>query len=233
MMRDRAGRPASALAGRVPALPHPPRVVLHPPADVAGARRPGQRLNVTGAVAKAAVLVEVASHEADRAVVVRMQHRRAGVVGLLPAAVEQLAAEGLVLGVGHVVETDLLPALAPVAGVHVREESRVAGPLHHRVPIRGERREEVLELARDHRAGLRPRQVRPVGCANAFAEGERLAVRVQPAGDRLGVLGQEADQLARRALRAEVARAAVAERFGFDLDDLCARRAGDLTRRVA
>ncbi len=82
-----------------------------------------------GALAQAAVLVEVATHELDRTVVVRVQDGRARVVDLDPAGVEQVSAERLVLGVGDLAEADLLPAVARVAGVDVRQEGRVTRAL--------------------------------------------------------------------------------------------------------
>ena len=78
-----------------------------------------------GALAQAAVLVEVAAHELRGTEVVRVQHGRPRVVDLAPARGEHVTPEGLILGVGDVTEADLLPAPAQVAGVDIREERRV------------------------------------------------------------------------------------------------------------
>ena len=56
--------------------------------------------------------------------------------------------------------------------------------------------------------------------ADALVERERLAVGVEPARHRHGVLRQEADELAGRSLHPEVARPAVPELLGRDLDQL-------------
>ena len=85
-----------------------------------------ERLDVPGRLAQATVLVEVAAHELDRAVVVGMEYGCAGLVDLAPARREHVDAERLVLGVADVAKADLLPAGARVAGVDVREERRVA-----------------------------------------------------------------------------------------------------------
>ena len=76
-------------------------------------------------------------------------------------------------------------------------------------------------------------EVRTEGRAGALVEGERLPERVQPALDRHGILGEEADQIARRALGAEVARAAVAELLGLDLDHFGSGSACDFAGPVA
>ena len=136
------------------------------------------------------------------AVVVRVQDRCGGLVDLDPAGLQQIDAEGLVLGVGDLAKADLLPAGAGVAGVDVREERGVAGALHPRLPAGREPREELGELAGDHRARVGSRQVRPVGGADALFKRERGAVGRGPAGDRGGVLGEEADELAAWCARA-------------------------------
>ena len=82
-----------------------------------------------------AVLVEVAPHELDRPVVMRVQDGGAGVVDLHPAGVEQVGAKRLVLGVGDLAKADLLPAGARVAGVDVGEERLSSGALNHRLPV--------------------------------------------------------------------------------------------------
>ena len=69
--------------------------------------------------------------------------------------------------------------------------------------------------------------------AHALVQGERLAVRVEPALLRHGVLGEEADQVARGALGAEVAGAPVPELLGRDLHQVGTSRTRDLTRAVA
>ncbi len=260
MVGGRARRPAGPLGAAHAPLGHPATVARHGAGDVAGGAGERERLYVAGALAQAAVLVEVAAHELDRPVVVRVQHRGAGVVDLAPAGREQVAPKRLVLGVGDLAEADLLPAGARVAGVDVREERRVAVALNDRASARfaarlpahgavclptgpaarlparrarGEAREELAQLAGDHRAGVRARQVRPVGGADALIERKRLAVGGEPARDGRGVLGEEADQLAGGALGAEVAGAPVAELGGVDLEQLHARRADDLARAVA
>ena len=88
---------------------------------------------------------------------------------------------------------------------------RSPAPLE-RGPAVGEKpAEELGQLARDHRARVGVREVRPEGGAHARVELERLAVGGEPAGLGHGVLGQEADQLPDGALGREVARAPVAE----------------------
>ncbi len=228
-----SGRPSGRAPGRPALLAHPAEIARHLPARGArdGARR--HALDVADRLAQAAVLVEVAPHELDRRVVVSVQNGGTRVVDLEPARVEHRPRERLVLGVRHVGEADLRPAGAGVAGVHVREEDGAVDPLDPGLAVRREALEELGELAGDHRARVRARQVRPVGGAHARDERERLAVGVEPALDRLGVLGQEADQVAGGALGAEVAGAAVPELRGRDLDHLGARGAGDLDGAVA
>ena len=75
--------------------------------------------------------------------------------------------------------------------------------------------------------------MRAIGGTDALLQRERLPVGRGPAGNRRGVLGEKADQLAARALGAEVAGAPVAELGGVDLEQLHSRRAGDLKRAVA
>ena len=101
------------------------------------------------------------------------------------------------------------------------------------MPVRREGSEELGQLAGDHRARVGTRQVRSVGGADVRVERERLAIGREPAGHRRGVLGEEADQLAARALGAEVAGAPVAELGGIDLEQLDPGRTGDLERAVA
>ena len=73
----------------------------------------------------------------------------------------------------------------------------------------------------------------PKAAPDALVQGERIPERVEPAVDRHGVLGEEADQVAGRALGAEVAGAAVAEVLGRDLDHLGSGGAGDFAGAVA
>ena len=194
--------------------------------------RGAERLDVVDRRAQPAVLVEVAAHELDRRVVVRVQDAGAGVVRLAPRRVRgQRAAEGLVLAVAHVVEADLLPARAPVGGVHVRQEGRVARAEDARLVA--EDGEELGQLARDHRARVGAGEVRAEDDADVLGQGERLAHGGQPAGDRGGVLREEGDHVAARALGGEVARPAVAELARLDLDHRGARLARDLLRAVA
>ncbi len=101
------------------------------------------------------------------------------------------------------------------------------------LPGRPEPGEEFGELAGDHGARVRAREVRTVGGSDALLEREGLAVGGQPAGTGGGVLREEADELTRGALGAEVARAPVAELVGIDLEQFDAGRAGDLRRAVA
>ena len=75
-------------------------------------------------VAQPAVLVEVAAHEFDRAVVVGVLHNRGRLVDLAPARRQHRSRERLVLRVRDVLEADLLQQRAQVARVHVREEHR-------------------------------------------------------------------------------------------------------------
>jgi hypothetical protein len=90
--------------------------------------------------------------------------------------------------------------------------------VEHRLAVGREASEELGQLAGDHRARIRPRQVRAEGGSHPLVHGERFAVGVEPAGLRHRVLGQEADQVTRRALGAEVAGAAVPELVWLDLD---------------
>ena len=92
---------------------------------------------------------------------------------------------------------------------------------------RWEAGEELGELARDHRARVGPRQVRAERRADLRVR-ERLPERRQPALAGRRVLGQEADQLAARALRAEVARAPVPELGRIDLQHARAVGARDV-----
>src|SRR5438132_14396865 len=75
--------------------------------------------------------------------------------------------------------------------------------------------------------------MRTVGGADLLIEGEGLEVRREPARARRGVLRQEADQLGRGPFGSEVARAPVPEPPWADLDQLDARRLGDLAGAVA
>ncbi len=75
--------------------------------------------------------------------------------------------------------------------------------------------------------------MRAVGGADALVERECLEIRGQPAGAGRGVLREEADELARRPFRSEVAGAPVREILGCDLEQLDAGRAGYLARAVA
>ena len=125
---DQRARPGDVLTG------HPATVGRDLAAHVGRRRAQRERLDVADGLAQAAVLVEVAAHEVERAVIVGVQDRRARVVDLRPAGGEQLAPEGLVLGVGHLAEADLLPARARVTGVDVGEEGRVALALDDGVP---------------------------------------------------------------------------------------------------
>ena len=102
-----------------------------------------------------------------------------------------------------------------------------------RLALGREPREELLQLARDHRRGIRARAMRAVGRAHLRVERERRTVGIEPARQRRGVLREEADQLARRPLRTQVARAPVAELARLDLKHPHAGRAGDCKRAVA
>ena len=227
------GRPsgrssAPARRGARPVLAHPAPVAGDERAHVAHRRAHADPLDVPDRLAQPAVLVEVAAHELDRRVVVRVQHAGARRVGLPPRGVRgQRAAERLVLAVRDVVEADLLPARPAVRRVHVGEERRVVGAEHaRRVAVGGERREELDQLARDHRARVRPREMRAEDGADVGVERERLAQRGEPAGHRRRVLGEEGDDLGARPLGAEVARAAVPELGRRDLEHLDAGARG-------
>jgi hypothetical protein len=233
VMHGRAARPAGDLRRGQAALAHPAPVRGHEPPDVARARAHAEALDVADGLAQAAVLVEVAAHEAPRWVVVRMQHGRAGMEDLRPAGGEHRTRERLVLGVGHVGEADLLPALAPVGGVDVGQERLVARALEHGRAVGPVQGEELLQLARDHRRRLGAGPVRAVGRADALIELEGLLYGREPSGQRRGVLREEADDVAARALGGEVARAAVAELARRDLEHVGARRARDLDAAVA
>ena len=89
--------------------------------------------------------------------------------------------------------------------------------LDDRPSITSEACEELAQLAGDHRAGVGARQVRPVCGTDVLRELERFAVGLQPSRTGRGVLRQEADQISRRALGAEVARAPVPELLCWDL----------------
>jgi hypothetical protein len=99
--------------------------------------------------------------------------------------------------------------------------------------VRREAGEELGQLARDHGARVRPGQVGSEGGAHPLVQREGLPVCIEPA--RLGnrVLGQEANQVAGGALRAQVARAAVAELMRRDLDERGACSQRHLARAVA
>src|SRR5205814_1228109 len=146
---------------------------------------------------------------------------------------QEVATEGLVLGVGHVAKADLLPAGPGVAGVHVGQELGVAPPLDRGPSLRREPGEELGELAADHRAGVGAGQVGPVGGAHAGVGRERRRVGRQPRGEGRGAPGEEAEELAGRPLGPEVAGAAMAELVGRDLEHLHARRARDRRRAIA
>src|SRR4051794_10771281 len=75
--------------------------------------------------------------------------------------------------------------------------------------------------------------MRAVSRADAVPECERLAVGGEPAGAGCRILGEEADQLTARSLRAEVAGAPVGELARVDLEPLHPVRPGDLLRAVA
>ena len=107
------------------------------------------------------------------------------------------------------------------------------GVLERRAAGGAEAGEEFGQLARDHRRRVRARQVRAERGADALLQRQCLAERRQPAGQRCRILREEADQLTAGALRAEVARAPVAERRGLDLEQLRAGRARDRGRAVA
>ena len=197
--------------------------------------RTAEALDMPDRVAQAPVLVEVAAHELERAVVVRVQHGGAGVVDLAPAPVGgERAPERLVLAVVDVVEPQGLQAVTAVGRVDVREEGRVAvarRPGGRRG--RGERREELGQLARDHRARVVPGQVGPEHDADRLRDREALAQGGEPPRRRRGVLGQERDHVAARQVGGEVARAPVSELAARDLVDRRARGAGDRDRPVA
>ncbi len=164
----------------------------------------------------------------------RVQHAGARRVGLAPPRMRrERPAERLVLAVGNVVEAQLGPALAPVGRVDVGQERRISRPEHARVaPVWSEGREELDQLARDHRAGLRPRMVRPVDHAHIRIGGERLQQRRAPALDRRRVLGEERHDVRAGGFRPEVASAAVPERGRIDLEHLGPRAACDRGRAV-
>ena len=230
VVEQRARQPTRARRGGRALIAQPALVAHGLPQRVGGA----QALDVPGRVAQAAVLVEIALRELDGAVVVCVPDGGARMEHLRPACLEHRAAEGLVLGVLHVREPDLRPALARVAGVHVRQERQAAPPVHDRPAVRREAREELGQLARDHRArAAREGEVRPERRAHPLVEPERLAVGLEPAVLRHGVLREEADQVSAGALGAEVARAPVAEVLGRDLDQLGAGRACYLAGAVA
>ena len=94
-------------------------------------------------LAQAAVLVEIALREFERAVVVSVADRGVWMEHLHPAGLEHRAPERLVLGVLHVRKAHLGPALARIARVHVREEREIARSLEARPPVRREPGEEL------------------------------------------------------------------------------------------
>ena len=176
MVHGGASRQARLLGAAEALLCRPAPIAGHLRAHLASRGEHAEGLDVTGALAQAAVLVEVAAHELQRAVVVRVQDRRAGLVDLDPAGLQHVGAEGLILGVGDLAKADLLPAGARVAGVDVRQEGGAALSLVdrdvNRIPrcaifvraappiavgwVSLEPREELRQLAGDHRARVGP-----------------------------------------------------------------------------
>ena len=208
-----------------PALAHVPPVGAPPGRGCrAAVERSADRLDVADRLAQAAVLVEVAAHELDRRVVVRVQDGGAGVVGLAPARVRgERAAERLVLAVARRRRSGSPPSTR--AG---RRRSRSTGTSGRRAEDARLRRRRWRRTrsARARSSGSCPARGRcgPKTAPTSLGERERLAHGGEPAGRRRGVLGQEGDHVAARALGAEVARAAVPELRGRDLDHAWRRR---------
>ena len=177
-----ASAPASAPGGRA-ASPRSRIQRRVGPHLVSRGRARAERLHVSARLAQAAVLVEVALHELDRAVVVRVAHGGAGMEDLHPARLEHRAAEGLVLGVGERPAKRISSQQArAVAGVHVRQEGR--GRPRAGAPAR-RRATKPAKNSVSSRAiiGLVSgvRQVRAEGGPHARVELERLAVGGEPA----------------------------------------------------
>ena len=192
-MDSGAGEPAGLVDAGHAVVVQPATVPAHADADRPDRAERAERLDVAGRLPQAAVLVEVAAHELGRAVVVGVEDGGRRVVDLGPAGGEHVLAERLVLGVVDLPEAKLLPAAAGVGGVDVGEEHRPLGSLDDGPPVGREAGEELGQLAGDHRARLRPRQVGTVRGADPGIERERLAVGGKPAREGRRVLGEEAD----------------------------------------
>ena len=132
-----------------------------------------ERLDVPRRLAQPPVLIEVAAHELDRAVVMSVEHGRIRMKDLRPARSQHVHPKGLVLGVVDLAKPDLGPAGAPIAGVDVGEEGALPLALQHRSPSGASSRSTPPAPWRSSDC-VRPRKMRPVGGADLRVELERL-----------------------------------------------------------
>ena len=231
-MRSRARCPPCTLRSAVPMLAHPRPVRRDLPTHRAQRSAAAQRLDVAGRRKQPLVLVEVPTHELDGPVVVCVENGRAGVERLEPASGKGIAPEGLILAVRDVAEADLRPAGPAVARVHVGEERLVVDAVQDWTAGGREGREELGQLAGDHRARVGARKVRSEAHPHPRVERERFAVRRQPALDGDRVLRQEGKQVAGGLLGGEVARAAMTKLAWLELEHGHAGGAGESYRPV-
>ena len=210
-------------------------------------RAKAPRLDVAENLTQAAVLVEVAAHEGERRVMVRMQHSCARVKDLRQPCLDQLTAEQLILGVRHVPERDTLPCPACQAAVDAREKrvsprvgavgrqpgSRPLQPLNVDSRAATPSLEVLLELSCDHVWSVGPRNMWPEDSRDIRRLLESLEERREPAiVGRRRILSQEGDVVALRKSHDEVARVTVRELGPGNLVEHRAKALGDVDRAV-